>query len=86
MASNRRLFVLPQLLATLRAMIAEEKGEVTADVTAAADLSKAQATKLGAQYESFDFPSLPGVHINGRAAMGENGSSGTSGSATVPSA
>lgn len=48
MASNRRLFVLPQLLATLRAMIAEEKGEVTADVTAAADLSKAQATKLAA--------------------------------------
>ena len=48
MASNRRLFVLPQLLAALTAMIAEEKGEVTADVTAAAELSKAQATKLAA--------------------------------------
>jgi F-type H+-transporting ATPase subunit delta len=48
MASNRRLFVLPQLLAALRAMIAEEKGEVTAEVTAAAELTKAQATKLAA--------------------------------------
>ena len=48
MASNRRLFVLPQLLTGLKAMIAEEKGEVTADVTAAADLTKVQATKLAA--------------------------------------
>lgn len=48
MASNRRLFVLPQLLAALQAMIAEEKGEVTADVTAAAQLTKAQADKLAA--------------------------------------
>jgi putative endopeptidase len=31
-----------------------------------------QATKLGAQYESYTFPNLPGVHINGRASMGEN--------------
>ena len=37
MASNRRLFVLPQLLSTLKDMIAEEKGEVTAEVTSAAD-------------------------------------------------
>ncbi len=48
MASNRRLFALPQLLAALTAMIADEKGEVTAEVTAAAELSKAQATKLAA--------------------------------------
>jgi len=48
MASNRRLFVLPQLLAALRDMIAEDKGEVTADVTAAANLTKAQADKLAA--------------------------------------
>lgn len=48
MAANRRLFVLPQLLSALRAMIADEKGEVTADVTAAAELTKAQATKLAA--------------------------------------
>ena len=31
-----------------------------------------QATKLGAQYEAYEFPSLPGMHINGRVAMGEN--------------
>ena len=48
MAANRRLFVLPQLLAALGEMIAEEKGEVTAEVTAAAELPKAQAEKLAA--------------------------------------
>ncbi len=48
MATNRRLFVLPQLLSALEAMIAAEKGEVTADVTAAAALTKAQADKLAA--------------------------------------
>jgi F-type H+-transporting ATPase subunit delta len=48
MASNRRLFVLPQLLAALRDLIAEEKGEVTADVTVAAPLTKTQETKLAA--------------------------------------
>jgi putative endopeptidase len=31
-----------------------------------------QATKLGAQYEAYDFPGLPNMHINGRATMGEN--------------
>ena len=31
-----------------------------------------QAAKLGAQYEAFEFPQLPGMHINGRVAMGEN--------------
>lgn len=48
MAAKRRLFVLPQLLTTLQAMIAEEKGEVSADVTAAQALTKAQADKLAA--------------------------------------
>jgi putative endopeptidase len=33
---------------------------------------EAQATKLGAQYEAFDFPQLPGFHITGRLTMGEN--------------
>jgi len=46
MASKRRLFVLPQLLASLRALIAEEKGEVTADVTAATKLSAEQQKSL----------------------------------------
>ncbi len=46
MASKRRLFVLPQLVATLREQIAEHKGEVTAEVTSAKALTKAQADKL----------------------------------------
>jgi len=46
MAQKRRLFVLPQLLAKLRAVIAEDKGEVTADVVSAKALTKAQADKL----------------------------------------
>ncbi len=46
MAANRRLFALPHLLAALRDMIAEEKGEVTAEVTSAKALTKAQSDKL----------------------------------------
>jgi F-type H+-transporting ATPase subunit delta len=48
MASKRRLFVLPQLVANLKSRIAEEKGEVTADVTSASALSADQASKLSA--------------------------------------
>ena len=46
MAQKRRLFVLPQLVQTLRNIIADEKGEVTAEVTSAKALTKAQADKL----------------------------------------
>ncbi|MCI2400613.1 F0F1 ATP synthase subunit delta [Aliiroseovarius subalbicans] len=46
MAQKRRLFVLPQLTAALRDAIAEDKGEVTADVTAAKAMTKAQQDKL----------------------------------------
>ncbi len=46
MADKRRLFVLPQLLVALRAMIADEKGEITADVTAAQPLTKTEADAL----------------------------------------
>jgi F-type H+-transporting ATPase subunit delta len=46
MAQKRRLFVLPSLITTVKAMIAEEKGEVTAEVTAATALTKAQQDKL----------------------------------------
>jgi len=46
MAQKRRLFVVPNLLATLREVIAEDKGEVTADVVSAKALTKAQADKL----------------------------------------
>lgn len=48
MAQKRRLFVLPQLVQTLRDIIAEDKGEVTADVTSAKALTKTQADKLAA--------------------------------------
>ncbi len=46
MANKRRLFVLPQLVQALRDIIAEDKGEVTADVTSAKALTKAQSDAL----------------------------------------
>lgn len=46
LASKRRLFVLPQLIAVLQDMLSEERGEVTAEVTTAKALTKAQAEKL----------------------------------------
>jgi len=46
MAQKRRLFVLPAMLASLRARIADHKGEVTADVVSAKALTKAQSDKL----------------------------------------
>jgi F-type H+-transporting ATPase subunit delta len=46
MAQKRRLFAVPQLIARLRDKIADEKGEVTAEVVSATALSAAQATKL----------------------------------------
>lgn len=46
MASKRRLFVIPQLLEELSRLIAEERGEVTADVTAAKALTDAQEKQL----------------------------------------
>lgn len=48
MAQNRRLFALPQLIAELRRKIADEKGEITAEVTSATVLTKAQADHLAA--------------------------------------
>ena len=46
MGEKRRLFVLPHFIKALRAAIAEDKGEVTADVTAAKAMTKAQQDKL----------------------------------------
>lgn len=46
MAKNRRLFVLPQLLSRLAALIADERGEMTADVTSAVALTKEQEDRL----------------------------------------
>ena len=48
MASKRRLFVVPALIGQLRALIAEQKGEETADVTSAKALTKTQTDKLTA--------------------------------------
>lgn len=46
MASKRRLFVLPQLVQTLRDVIAADKNEISADVISAKALTKTQADKL----------------------------------------
>ncbi len=52
MATKRRLFVLPQLVRALRGLISDEKGEVTADVTAARELTQAQQDKLASTLKS----------------------------------
>ncbi len=46
MASKRRLFAVPYLVAELKRLIAEDKGEVTAEVTAATALTEPQQEKL----------------------------------------
>lgn len=46
MAKNRRLFVLPQLVRQLQDRIAEERGEVTAEVTSAIALTDDQQVRL----------------------------------------
>ena len=46
MAEKRRLFVLPHLLTALKAMLAARRGEISADVTSAKPLTKAQTEKL----------------------------------------
>ena len=48
MAQNRRLFTLPQLVSALRGLIAEERGEITADVVSATALSDEQKQRLTA--------------------------------------
>ena len=46
MAQKRRLFVVPQLVQVLRDMLADERGEVTADVVSAKELTRIQMEKL----------------------------------------
>ena len=48
MAEKRRLFVLPQLIGALRSLLADERGEVTAEVASAKALTKEQISKLAA--------------------------------------
>ncbi|MFX0542494.1 F0F1 ATP synthase subunit delta [Roseovarius sp. S4756] len=52
MAQKRRLFAVPQVVVQLRAMIADHKGEVQADVTSAKALTKAQSDKLAKTLKS----------------------------------
>lgn len=52
MAQKRRLFILPQLIERLRAMISDDKGEVVAEVTAAKSMTKAQQDKLAKALKS----------------------------------
>ena len=49
MARNRRLFVLPDLARQVKGLIAAHRGEVTAEVTAAKKLTKAQTDTLAAK-------------------------------------
>ncbi len=51
MASKRRLFVLDSFLRQLEALIAEHKGEITADVVSAKSLTKAQSDKVAKAIE-----------------------------------
>ncbi|WP_142662742.1 F0F1 ATP synthase subunit delta [Paracoccus laeviglucosivorans] len=46
LARNRRLFTLPQFIAKLRGLIADARGEMTADVVSAQKLTKEQKTRL----------------------------------------
>ena len=46
MASKRRLFVLPDMITSVMGLIAEHRGEVTAEVTAAKELSPEQTEAL----------------------------------------
>ena len=48
MASKRRLFALPSMISSVRALIARERGEMSAEVTAAKPMSQAQQDKLAA--------------------------------------
>lgn len=46
MAQKRRLFALPRVIVTLRDLISDDRGEVTAEVTSATALTPDQAAKL----------------------------------------
>lgn len=52
MAANRRLFAVPEMLTNFAALMAEHRGEVTAEVTSAKALTKAQSEKLAASLKA----------------------------------
>ncbi len=66
MADRRRLFVVPQVLKKLRDMIAEDKGEISAEVVSAKPLTKTQSEKLAKTLQS-----STGKHVNINAAVDE---------------
>ena len=45
-ASNRRLFALPDMIRAFQAILAARRGQMTAEVTAASELSEAQSQSL----------------------------------------
>ncbi|MCP4329495.1 MAG: F0F1 ATP synthase subunit delta [Alphaproteobacteria bacterium] len=45
-AENRRLFTLPAMISAYRALLAERRGEVTAEVTSAVPLTEAQLASI----------------------------------------
>ncbi len=47
-AANRRLAMLPAMIAAFRALLAQRRGEVSAEVTSAAELTSAQLKKIAA--------------------------------------
>ncbi|NNF24099.1 MAG: F0F1 ATP synthase subunit delta [Rhodobacteraceae bacterium] len=67
MASKRRLFVLPQLVGELRARIADEKGEVVAEVTSATKLSADQEKELAKTLKA-----RVGKDVNLKSSVDEN--------------
>ena len=46
MAAKRRLFAMPEMISVFKALMADHRGEVTAEVTAAHALSDTQANAL----------------------------------------
>jgi F-type H+-transporting ATPase subunit delta len=52
MASKRRLFVVPNMIAELQDMLAEDKGEVTAEVRTAKPLTDTQSDRLASTLRS----------------------------------
>ena len=66
-AEKRRLYALPQFIAALRDLIAEHKGEVSAEVTAAKALTKTQKDKLAKALKA-----AVGKDVNIELAVDEN--------------
>ncbi len=67
MAQKRRLFVVPQLVRVLREMLADARGEVTAEVASAKALTKTQMEKL-----SKTLSDSVGKSVNINATVDEN--------------